>query len=618
MKTDPRLRPRHPSRALHEQRVEAKRQALENSVSKEAWQAMIAPLSDLLVARVEGSANPDTVYPIDGDARFKEDFGHVRDFILEDRPLHCEGDFGHVLIRRLAGSLAVRLPGDIDTWTKAAALFNLSANSASFLDLVPADRIEARIGDMINGQLPLSDCFDGFDVTPDKLTEPLADDGKDALEQIWELKRMADYCRLSHECQVRSELLSLSSPANWSHWLEGLPHPVVQLVALDAVEDLEFMEAVLGEMILGLPPGQSDDLLFLSVVWRTILLWEEIDDGIDQMLRKDFDGASEVLNQWKSDDLPQRISGFVSLLESSEEGLKVTALLLRHISPFRGPQFKIMTSRDQLRDELLSLFERRDIELEATDLLRRPSVTSLTAAAVLAIRLPTPDRLNTVLRSYQEWLASTDYVWHGTFKAHDKELLGTLSAVLAKSVEPMAIARFLIDAVREPAQGWKFNYDRWFKSVSKLSHVLVVVSLAAVTTADEGIGEDYSVLMELAWNEFHSMIEHGLTEPRRNELASPLAYVWGCAGKTFDGGDDEIIRTIRILGHPELVLSAACNLAVNGGLSKKTKLVVEKEIDRLIEFYSRDREFSSDDEARIRTELGKLETSAQMGTGLSM
>jgi hypothetical protein len=607
MKTDTRLRAHHPGETLHRQAAETKRRALDKSVSEEAWQTLIAPLSDLVVARIEGGANPSAVYPTDGDARFREDFEHVRGLILEDRPVHCKGDLGHLLIQRLAALLAVRLPGGVAQWTKAAAFFKVSANWASFLESIPAEKIESWSGELIDCKLPLSDCFDGVDVTLNQLAATASGDEKDPLEKLWERKRMADYCRLSHKCEVRSVLLSRLPPTNWLHWLEGLPHPAIQLVALNTVKDLDFLETILGEMTLGRPSVRSDDLLFLSVVWRMIRLWEDIDDGIDQMIRQKFDESKEFKNQWESDDLPKRVKGLVTLLESSKEGLEVASLLLRHISPYRGPRFEILASRDQLRDELLSLFERREMELEATGLLRRPTVTSLTAAAVLAIRRPNAERLNTVLRNYEKWLAHADYVWYQKFEAHDKELLETLSDVLARSVEQLAVARSLIDAIREPAQGWKFDYTLWLRSVSRLSHALVVVSLAAVrTAADEGRGEKSSDLMDLAWNEFHSIIEHGLAEPRRDELASPLEYVWSCAGKTFDGGDDEIIRAIRIFGHPELVLCAACNLAAHGGLSEKTKLVVKEEMDHLIEFYRRDRKFSTDDEARTRKELGKL------------
>lgn len=170
----------------------------------------------------------------------------------------------------------------------------------------------------------------------------------------------------------------------------------------------------------------------------------------------------------------------------------------------------------------------------------------------------------------------------------------------------------MIEVVQEPTQGWKFKYDRWLRSLSRLSHALVVVSLAAVNAAEDGgRGEKSSGLMELAWNEFHSMIEHGAVGARRNELAAPLAYVWCCAGKAFDGGDDEIIRAIRIFGHPDLVTCAAGNLAVYGELSERILQVVEREIDLLIEFYRRDRKFSPDDERRIRGLLNTLKKSGR-------
>lgn len=607
MKTDPRLRPHHPGEIRYLKEVEAKRQTLEHSVTEGTWRELVEPLSELVVARIEGSAIPNTVYPTFCDDRFKEAFEQVRDLILEGQPVHCDGDFGHVLIKHLAHSLSVRLLEGVDPWTKAAAFFKVSTNWASFLESIPAERIDSQIGDLIDCQLSVRDYFDGIDVTVDQLAVAVLDEEKDALEQVWNHKRVADYCGLSHECQVRSVLLGRSSPANWSHWLEGLPHPVIQLVALNTVEDLDFLEAVLEELTFDRPSVRSDGLLFLSVVWRTICLWEDIDDGIDQMSRQNFDGSKEVRNLWESDELPIRIQRLVSVLESIEEGLEVGALLLRHISPFRGPQFKVLPSRDQLRDELLSLSERSIMALETSCLLRRPSVTSLTAAALLAIRLPTAEHLNAVLRSYEEWLTSTNYVWHRKFEDPDKELLQTLSAVLAKSLEPLTHAHCFIDAVREPAQGWKFNYDRWLKSVPKLCHGLVVVSLAAVKTADdEGRGEKSSALMGLAWNEFHSMIEYGIAESRQDELASPLAYVWCCAGKTFDGGEEEITQAICIFRHPELVLCAVANLAVYGKLSEKIKQVVSEEMDRLIKFYRRDRKFSVDDEVRIRKELGEI------------
>lgn len=611
MRRDPRIRPRSPSEISHRERLIEHRQLLERTISDEAWEALIPPLVGFALATITGSPAPEISFPANGDLRVKDHFETVRDTLLERKAFISDEDFGCILVRRIAKSLADILPADVNSWVKAAALFRYCENWADFIDSIPTESIENRLADLTSPPPRMSDCLEeGEQVFRDQVDPEIPAGGTDPLEVVWQIKRTADYRGLEDECQVKSVVLRRTSPVYWSRWLEALPETIVQLVALNGIEDLEFLNTVLVGLSNRATAG-PEDLLFLSVVWRTVSLWEEIDDGISQAERQNFEGSAVIRDQWLSTELPRLTRDLVSHLGSFPGGVSTAALLLRHVSPFRGPQFLKLPSRDCLRNELLALFQRRADSVRDIGLLDRPSAKGLTVAGYLALNHSSPEQLPFVFDAYSDWICNEDYIWHQRFEEPDKELLGILAAVLAKSSTPIENAQSLIQRVKRSPQGWNFSYASWLKSVSKLSHVLVVIALAADSVVrEEERGHKSASLMKLAWDEFHSMFEQGFTELRKENISSPVAYIWACAGSAFEGGDTEFARSIRILGDPTLVVLAAQNLSVHGGLTEVTRAVAEDEINQLIQFYRHARNFSAEYAERILESVRTLETSA--------
>ncbi len=610
MKRDSRLRLDTPEVFLYREQQKALRRELDESVSAGIWRTMISPLVNLILSKIRGAGEaPVPEFPADGDARFKEVFESARALIIDFRPLHFDEHTGIVLVRRVAAATAIQLPADVGMWMKAATLFEVSEDWASFRDSIPVSSIESKIEDLIESPANLQECFHSADVTPEHLVSGEKQPAKEMWERVDDRSRLAELCFLAHRCKVSCELLYRSSVANWSRWLANLPHPVIQMIAMDRVSELDYLEAVLKE-VLGWHPARTDDLFLLALVRRILDLWTEIERSFEKTARERPDDAAAVRKPWESTELPARIERVVALLGESDYGVRTAAILFERLSPFQGALSERIVCLDRFRIAILTLFVGRGVDWDTTALFQHPSVSSLTSAAALASRLPSEKGFCSVLKRYQAWLIDSKHIWYESFKPYDEELLASLAAVLAKSDDPVGKATRILDAVREPSQGWKASHDRWLQSLPKTTHAVTMIALAACDVVDrEGRGEKSADLMGLAWREFHAIIEGAPVDLMPIQIRSPLAYIWGCAGRVLAGGDDELSVAMRMLEDPELVLVAAQSLEANGGLSDPIKNVVREQSESLLAFFHHVRNFANDKEGPMRRTLAELMSS---------
>ena len=605
MKKDSRLRSNTAGGLLYWERQKVRRQELDASVPANIWEIMVRPLVKLLVSKISNAEALAPKFPPNGDLRFQEAFESTRALITDFHPLHFDDDHGSVLVRHVAAAAAIELPLDADIWVKAAMLFNVSEDWAAFLDSIPVRSIESKIDELVESPVNLQDCFHSVNVTPEHLVSGEKQPTGEMWDRVTDRKKLADYCSLGHQCEVRCEILYRSSVANWVRWIVNLPHPVIQVIAMEKVCDLDFLEAVL-EQVLNWHPSRTDELFLLALIRRLLDLWTEIESGFEKKVRERLDDAAEMKGAWES-ELSVRIERIIGLLARNEYGVTTAGVFFERLSPFRGPLFERIACLDSFRNAILSFFVGRGVDWDSTLLFQHPAVPSLTSATALVLQLPSEKGFCFVLERYLTWLSNSEYIWYESFKPHDKELLAGLAAVLAKSDDPIGKATNILDAVREPSQGWKMSLDRWLQSLPKSTHAIVMIALAASSVVDqEGRNEKSAALMGLAWREFHEIVEGSPVELAPNQICSPLAYIWGCAGKAFAGGDEERSFAVRMLEDPELVLIAAKNLEANGSLSDTMKDVVWEHTESLLVLFHHARNFAKEREGPIRQELAEL------------
>ena len=607
MKRDSRLTARSQDRERYCAAIEARTSEFDRSISEDEWQRVVDPLAALVLECIGGESVAEPDSPIFGNESLENAFKEVRDRILAFRGLcYSEEIPGIALIKRLAKTVAVRMPANLSSWLKVEELFHSSLNGAGFLDSIPTESIEDQVEELVRSTSTFQSGLTEPDTGESYLSEVSSQPSQDRVDRALKFGWTANRGWIGAKSRIVSELLYRSSHSNWLRWFESLPHAVIQQIVLNSIKDLEFLDALLEQKLNDRSPDH-EDMLLPSIIWRIIGLWKEIEREINELVRVDFESAREMQSHWKGSELPARTSRLRALLESSHPGLEVAALFLRYLTPFCGPQLSEFSCIGQMRDQLFTLFEGRNQDDDILGLLVNPSKTSLAAAGVLAIRQPSPKRIDAVVEAYRSWLSAIDNAWYGRFGPEDRELLGVLAGVLARVPEPLDFARSIVDLVSEPSEGWKFNYDQWSRSVSRLSHAFMLISCTAVRIIDESGSDQRSVeLMDLAWNGFHSMVENGSLEPRRGELQTAIAYIWACAGRALEDPKKKVLPAIKVFGDPRLALCAAENFKANGSISGVCWDSIRVEVEELLSFFHHARNFAADEEGPLRQRLLEL------------
>lgn len=613
MKPDSRLQIRSSSERGHRERFRSQQREFEKSVGEDTWQRMIGPLVDFALRRMAGSEEGELAFPADADDRLREDFASVQGAIARWRPLHSMEVAGTVLIRRFARSMATRVPAEPASWIRASVLFSTSKEWASFFDAIPADAITGCLEELTHSPANVADCIYGLDLT----SEHFINIGAQAIEVDWaktsQLIQFASHCILHLACKVRFELLSGLPVGHLIRWLLNLPHPVVQVVALNYVRDPDFLEALV-EVATMLPPSPSRDLLLLLLMRRNLQLWTEIERKIldaPRRLAPLRDEDREILKwmkaNWISDEMPRRSLSLVSRLERGRDSIAVAGIVLRHLVPFQGAFSEEVKCLKSFRRDLLGLFRRCGPDGVVENCVANPTTTGLAAGALLVLDNPSQQRFEQILSGYRQWLRATRQPWYRTFGPLEDEMVRSLATALAQIEDAPTVSEGLIASVRQPSQGWKFEYQRWSRSLPAVTHVIVVVALAASCIVEnEGRCERSARLMELAWTEFQALVEGAPTDFRPEQIASPVAYVWVCARKALESGESRLEEAVESLDLPELVLLAANNLRNNGGLWDSMKATIRRVVESHLSFREHDRNYPASRIAELTRELDEL------------
>ncbi|MED2972202.1 hypothetical protein P4361_08040 [Fictibacillus sp. B-59209] len=361
----------------------------------------------------------------------------------------------------------------------------------------------------------------------------------------WELAELAlDYnneFELTSKLVIRGDLLFRESESTWLRWVASLPLIQMQAAAIEDIRDLDLFENLI-KLLLQETKTEDNrhDIVLVLLVRHALGLWDNIYNNLDQLSNnnwivneedRDFKIEKEKeLEVWKNKEFPKRVHDLVNQLSIKHNKLgkntAMTALLNLKVN-------KKTSSLHQFRTELVNqLSQLNNVPALIKSLLeghiKQPAI--LGSILILFASDLTEQQFSEVREkiwaAYKDWLKSEHFSWSTTFEEFSDEhnLAWMLAGLLCSCANPLQELEGLYSFIRTPFEGWRFNSNNFYKSRSRVSHVLIVAAMASewmIANEQEGTNVFYKFL----WNKTHTTVRH-MGDDHSDVFDTLLIQVW--------------------------------------------------------------------------------------------
>ena len=605
-------------------RMASARQALDESVAVAAWESMLPLLHRALVNRSRGQAFDAAAFPSAGDARFRTAFETLMRQIGGRDDDHARTPMRSVLEARLARHAGLHASDGPHEWAAIAGMFGDCQSWAEFVSAIPQATIEASVRELTRPPADPADCVRSFGALREVSSALRSlDEARMRTRDAWRwldiVDGYADEATLSNEMSLRSQLLARIAPTCWFAWATNLPHVVFTAVAINDIDDLDFLESVIEHCHEGAESLAVTEIILLLLVRRAIARWEQVDRSIDLAATRtsnveevDVREYEQWRDQWARTERPARVKRVAAAVLADRFGTGTPATVAKHLRRLPGADSSdALPAQTRLREELLSGLAKGDIDKALGELAAGAEPSGLLAAALLAGLAPDDRRCRCVRDAYRAWLGSPHFSWSSPLVGDDRDLAEALAIILAKSSVPSTEAGCLLRDVYRPSQGWGFHLEAWVDSVPRVAHVVIVASRAAAVVLDNGHAAEAAATMKLAWAELDALIVNAPTDVEDTRLRSAVAYVWAHAASLLEGADARLTAALGRLDDVRTLVSAARSFAQNAGtLPIDAQRAVRRVFEAQVPILERHPHITAEDFATLRTTVRELAAEA--------
>jgi hypothetical protein len=564
-----------PTTRTHRRKIESDEADLDKSVGPAAWDAMVQPLLVLIGEAIEHRDLNATAFPPEGDTRLRGAFDAFVSSIVNPSAPERNTTGSALLSRHVARRTGRAAPRGVDAWVREAAMFKDWIAWTEFIEGIPIEYVEEGLAGLLRMPSDEASWVDRLGrVRHQDATQALDDQlsaSADLVRWISAVERSADNLVLGPDLRVRSHLLARIGGAQWLAWASGLPHPLFAALAADDVYDLDFAQGVLDALPTAGGNQRPTLLTAVLVAHRLVELLGRVDRSLVHAASMRWSGVvneasraeySAQLEQWRSRELPARIDRLAHSLAVPDGAIDAGTMVLRGLRASAKAQPDMSRL---LRGQLVAQLSAESLDATAATLFGDPLGTAgLLAGVLLVLRFPSSASVEAAVRAYTRWVRSPEFFWSAPLESDEDDLTEAVAQALALTNDPVARAEALVAAVRVPSQGWGFELQRWFDAVPRVSHVTIVIAVAAHFAAAAGRLRDAAAMVHLAVETLTTWLREGPVRFNDVRLTHAVGYTFAFLGKVVGvTAEPTLCAALGTLDGVDEFITAAENFARN-------------------------------------------------------
>jgi len=337
---------------------------------------------------------------------------------------------------------------------------------------------------------------------------------------------------LKSSMRVRQDLIQRLGWDEWLLWVSNFPLIYLKQAAIFNIDDLDIITKLVAQ-VSNMEKIESANKMILIVllIKRYLAIGEIIQRNLHYAIsRVELDTGKvdyrEKLKKWEEDESYERIN---SILD--EINFEMMLSIFNHLKVENEKKHVIL---NKLRDLLITKIAKK---CETSDcykklLLELDTQTKLLNATILFFCLKDNQEFiqelsKLIFDGYVKLLISEKFFWHGNFNYESDEgkLLWYLAGVFSHRSDPYKILNSIVEKVLINEGGWKYSYDEYLKSITKVTHCLIVGTMMAEwMNKNENIEEAHN-LYAFIWELTHKWIR-GIFDDRNEKVTALLISLW--------------------------------------------------------------------------------------------
>ena len=434
---------------------------------------------------------------------------------------------------------------------------------------------------------------------------------RDLWRHLDELGHYARDVRMSSFVRIRSDLARRGGPDVWVQFLSTLPLTIFAQIELLTLDSLDEAQSVLSVVVTWGAVSEDARLTLTLVIVRRIAelfenVWTSLAHGAEGrwLVADDEEGQAwqrkceAALQEWRGVELKARATTVAESLASNEAiGVATAVAMVQNLFVGAGPdRYQARTGTvPVLRDALVGTLLQHHASPEAmvSRVLEGDIRPAIVVAAMDVFHSTSPEsrdlRLkiaSPVWKAYATWISSAEFVMHSPLLGDEFGLAWRAAGVLAEMESPLASMETILKDTVVPAEGWNHDWQRFFDSIARVSHVLVVAAMSTEWLAAKSRDADAASVFDVAWTFLHRWTRgfsgsYGADE----QISTALANLWGRLTLVHRS---EALRLAlwgaECLDRLDWILVACRNLQVNlKKTNAKEPLVLDVKLQELVE-----------------------------------
>lgn len=409
-------------------------------------------------------------------------------------------------------------------------------------------------------------------------------------EDLWaaldQTSRLADELQLSSDLHRRSVLAKRAGMDIWARWLGELP---VALLAQGAMRNLRSPDEALAllESALSSIGAEAPRARIVALTVRRSLevfeeLWLNLAHGADARWAMPEEApeyrarCQTSLQEWKDRELNERATVVAeTLLRAGTLGRSIAVLALRHLFENTGSEYsreaRVNTTGAFRLAVIKAFVHRKQVGVSLLDeiLTATPSRGGVLAGSRLLLESANEEPtefarcVSLVIDGYTTWLGCDGW-WAGSLLDDDFQLAWCVGGVVGLTENPCHVVHSLLRRLEVPAEGWKYDAQRYFESRPKVAHTIVVGAMASewLVRANH---ERAVVVFQEVWDFAARWLRGAATTgPSDDQMRNAVMQLWARAPVMFGEAVSEMaLAVLDSLENLEWLVLAAVHLKRN-------------------------------------------------------
>lgn len=377
---------------------------------------------------------------------------------------------------------------------------------------------------------------------------------KDEWDYVLKLNENTSYIYLEIELELKNKLLNQFSLKTWISWLNQLPLDEMKVLCINNILLIDNMDNMIDNLLC----IQVDKKIIYMFLQQYLELYEIEYNKLEEKQDK------KVLEEHFENLINKFIQNNINYIQD----------ILIYILKYVSVKYKLNKAPKSIRKVLVKVIKEQDLNfLDTIEFILDNNInsSSLVSSIMLLndnnIKDEKSEIIEKLIESYLI-LLDRDYISLKQFDTNldDSLCVWLISGIIASCNNPLEKIKSMLDSVYMESEGWNFNLEKYYRSISKVSNICILASMASEWMKIYEIdSHKVKEIYEFVWCFSHEYMRNNIRD--NYNIEEMVKHIWGRLPMVYDYQkieiQDKVFETIKQMDNIKYILIGMTMVKIN-------------------------------------------------------